>query len=295
MEYFRGLVIRRVGALPVVAAFAERLGLVDAVDRHCPIRSVADYTHGQVLLAMVANRLTHPQPLSSFVGWGQRFAVEAALGIEADKLNDDRLGRTLDVLADNVDDVLNLVSRRAIERFGIDVSELHWDLTNLLFTGGYEHQDPGHPQVRLGRYQGRQVERQVKAGLLVTGDGAVPVASAAFNGNTGDVVTVEAALDRLDAFRDLAPGGVRPLVVGDSKLFSHSNATAMIERDVRFVPTPEGRCGQTHARCARRIRLRGPVVSPAAPENRRGPVPVHRPSGHDRRDGATRGVRTQPR
>ena len=51
----------------------------------------------------------------------------------------------------------------------------------------------------------------------------MPVASAAFNGNTGDVVTVEAALDRLDSFRDMVPGSVRPLVVGDARLFSHSN------------------------------------------------------------------------
>ena len=75
VEYERGLVIRTAGALPVVAKLAERLGLVEAVDRFCPIRSVADYTHGQVVLALVANRLTHPRPLSSFQEWGEEFAV----------------------------------------------------------------------------------------------------------------------------------------------------------------------------------------------------------------------------
>ena len=63
MEYERELVVRTAGALPVVAKLADRLGLVEAVDRFCPIRSVADYTHGQVVLALVANRLTHPRPL----------------------------------------------------------------------------------------------------------------------------------------------------------------------------------------------------------------------------------------
>ena len=76
MEYERDVVARTAGALPVVAALCERLGLVEAVDRFCPIRPLADYTHGQVVLALVANRLTHPRPLSSFTDWGERFAVQ---------------------------------------------------------------------------------------------------------------------------------------------------------------------------------------------------------------------------
>jgi hypothetical protein len=83
VEYERELVIRTAGALPVVAKLADRLGLVEAVDRFCPIRSVADYTHGQVVLALVANRLTHPRPLSSFEDWGEDFAVAETLGIAA--------------------------------------------------------------------------------------------------------------------------------------------------------------------------------------------------------------------
>ncbi len=66
MEYERDLVVRTAGALPVVAGLCEQLGLVEAVDRFCPIRELADYTHGQVALALVCNRLTHPRPLSSF-------------------------------------------------------------------------------------------------------------------------------------------------------------------------------------------------------------------------------------
>jgi hypothetical protein len=42
VEYERELVIRTAGALPVVAKLAERLGVVEGVDRFCPIGSVAD-------------------------------------------------------------------------------------------------------------------------------------------------------------------------------------------------------------------------------------------------------------
>ena len=241
MEYERGLVVRTVGALPVVAALAERLGLVEAVDRFCPIRSVADYSHGQVVLALVANRLSHPRPLSSFVDWGEQYAVLETLGIEPGKLNDDRLGRTLDALAEQLDEVLNLVARRAIERFGISIAELHWDLTHLAFTGSYADQDDEHPRVRKGRTPEQTIVRQVRTGLLVSDDGAVPLVAKSFDGSSNDVITVEPALARLDALRAALPApGEPPLLVGDSKLLSAANVRAFEARGLRFVcPHPK--------------------------------------------------------
>lgn len=218
----------------------ERLGVVDAVDRFCPIRSVADYSHGQVALAMVANRMTHPKPLSNFVDWGDRFAVADTLGIEPEKLNDDRLGRTLDALADNLDEVLNLVGRRAIQRFGIEIAELHWDLTHVSFTGKYAEQDPEHPQVRRNRTPERTMVRQVRTGVWLSDDGAIPFRAISFDGNAADVVCVEPALQQLDAIREQLPIGTAPLVVGDSKLMSDGNARAFIARGMRFVcPHPK--------------------------------------------------------
>ena len=234
MEYERELVVRTAGALPVVAKLADRLGLVEAVDRLCPIRSVADYTHGQVVLALVANRLTHPRPLSSFEDWGEDFAVSETLGVAACKLNDDRLGRTLDALAERLPELLNLIARRAIERFGISIAELHWDLTHLAFTGSYEVSEPGYPQVRKGRTPERTIVRQIRTGLLVSEDGAVPLLGESFDGNREDTTSVEPALARLDALRAGLPQGEPPLVVGDSKLLSAGNVRAFEARGLRF-------------------------------------------------------------
>jgi transposase len=235
VEYERELVVRTAGALPVVAKLADRLGLVEVVDRFCPIRSVAEYTHGQVVLALVANRLTHPRPLSSFEEWGDDFAVQETLGIASCKLNDDRLGRTLDALADHLAEVLNLIARRAIERYGISIAELHWDLTHLAFTGGYQAQDEEYPQVRKGRTPEQTIVRQVRTGLLVSEDGAVPLLSEGFDGNREDATSVEPALARLDALRAALPEpGLPPLVVGDSKLLSAGNVRAFEQRRLRF-------------------------------------------------------------
>jgi ribosomal protein L21E len=233
-------VVRTAGALPVVKGLCDRLGLVEAVDRFCPIRSVADLTHGQVFEALVCNRLTNPRPLSSFTDWGERFAVQEVLGVPPVKLNDDRLGRALDAVSGHLDEILNLVARRAIEVFGLDLAELHWDVTQLSFTGGYADQEDGFAQVRYGRTPKRTIERQLHAGFWVAGDGAVAFRGQAFDGNTNDVVTVEPALARLDAIRAALPTGTSPLVVGDSKLLSATNVAAFERRELRFLcPQPK--------------------------------------------------------
>lgn len=241
VEYERELVVRTAGALPVVAALCERLGVVEAVDRFCPIRELADYSHGQVVLALVCNRLTHPRPLSSFSDWGERYAVAETLGVAPVKLNDDRLGRTLDALAEHVDEILNLIGRRVIERFGISLAELHWDLTDLRFTGSYSEQDERFPQVKKGRTPERTIVRQVKAGHWLSRDGALPLTGRSFDGNQGDPNAVEPALARLDALRaGLAVQQPAPLVVGDSKLLSAANVLAFQRRGLRFCcPHPK--------------------------------------------------------
>jgi hypothetical protein len=240
VESERGLVVRTAGALPVVKVLCDRLGLVEVVDRFCPIRSVADYTHGQVVEALVCNRLTHPRPLSSFEDWGERFAVAEVLGISSVKLNDDRLGRTLDAVSDHLDEILNVVGRRAVEVFGLDLAELHWDVTQLSFTGGYAEQEEGFAQVKRGRTPKQTFERQLHAGFWLSMDGAVAFRGLGFDGNASDVSAVEPALVRLDAIRGSLPIGQAPLVVGDSKLFSAANAAAFERRGLRFLcPHPK--------------------------------------------------------
>ncbi|MEU5344713.1 DUF4277 domain-containing protein [Streptomyces sp. NPDC020766] len=54
---------KRLGALPVAAEFLRRLDVAGIVDEVCPGGASALVTHGQVIEALVANRLTSPAPL----------------------------------------------------------------------------------------------------------------------------------------------------------------------------------------------------------------------------------------
>ncbi len=120
---------KRLGALPVVAQFGRRLRIAEVVDELCPVRQVAPISHGEVIEALVANRLTAPAPLVRVEAWAAAMAVDEVYGIEPHLLNDDRLGRALDAIAPHLDEITGSVGAAAISEFGVDVTRLHWDLS----------------------------------------------------------------------------------------------------------------------------------------------------------------------
>jgi hypothetical protein len=103
------------GALPVVAGFCSRLKIGDIVDGVCPVRDLAELTHGQVIEALVASRLTCPSPLVHVQSWARDWAVGEALGVEPGLLSDDRIGRALDAVAPHLDQIAGSVGVAAIE------------------------------------------------------------------------------------------------------------------------------------------------------------------------------------
>src|SRR5260370_34925332 len=98
----RRRLVRLLGSLPVIADFARRLGIQATIDQTCPSRENAHLTHGQVALAIIANRLTQPKAMYQLLTWAQQWGVREVFGINPEHLNDDRLGRCLDALAPQI-------------------------------------------------------------------------------------------------------------------------------------------------------------------------------------------------
>src|SRR6266487_655395 len=136
---------KALGALPVIADLCRRLDLAGIIDRACPVREVALVTHGQVIEALVANRLTSPTPLVHVEQWASQWAVQEVWGIDPHVLNDDRIGRALDAVAPQLDQIVGSVGARAIGVFGLEVARLHWDLTSISLYGAYPDPDDGCP------------------------------------------------------------------------------------------------------------------------------------------------------
>jgi Domain of unknown function (DUF4277) len=231
-QFGAGSVEKLLGALPVVAGFCSRLRIRDIVDGVCPVRDLAGLTHGQVIEALVANRLTSPSPLVHVQRWARDWAVGEALGVEPGLLNDDRIGRALDAVAPHLDQIAGSVGVAAIEAFGIDVTRMHWDMTSVSVHGQYEQSEEGFPAPRFGHPKDRRLDlKQVQAGIAVSGDGGIPVFHRAFDGGAGEVGQV---IGVMKALQELATER-RLLIVGDSRLISYANLAAMDAGEVTFV------------------------------------------------------------
>jgi transposase len=225
------------GALPVAAGFCRQLDIAGIIDRAAPVRPVARATHGQVIEALIANRLTSPSPMIHVQAWARQFAVGHVLGLDPGVLNDDRIARALDALAPVLEEVTGSAGAAAIAAFGVDVSQLHWDMTSVSLYGGYRACDEGFPQPRFGHPKDRRADlKQIQAGVATAADGAVPVFWQPYDGGAGEVSQVTGAME---ALRRLA-GPRRFLLIGDSKLLSYGNIAAMSGAQVTFLaPAPK--------------------------------------------------------
>jgi transposase len=223
---------KALGALPVVAGFCRRLDIAGIVDRACPVRDIAYVTHGQVIEALVANRLTSPAPLVHVEDWARAWAVKEMLGLSPEVLNDDRIGRALDAVAPELDVIVGSVGARAIAEFGVQVARIHWDMTSISLYGAYASPDGDYIEPRFGHPKDRRPDLlQVQAGLAVSADGGIPLWHRAYDGGAGEVAQVVPAMEALSRLA----GERRFLMVGDSKLVSYPNLRAITEAEVSFI------------------------------------------------------------
>ena len=216
----------------MIAGFCRRLDIAGIVDRACPVRDIAYATHGQVIEALIANRLTSPAPLVHVEDWARAWAVEEVFALSPEVLNDDRIGRALDAVAPELAGIVGSIGATAIAGFGIDVARIHWDMTSISLFGAYKTPDSDYIEPRFGHPKDRRPDLlQVQTGLAVTADGGIPVWHRAYHGGAGEVAQVVPAMQALSALA----GERRFLMIGDSKLVSYKNLAAIIDAKVSFI------------------------------------------------------------
>ncbi len=190
-----------VGALPLVVPVLDRLDVVGIVDRACPMRGRAHLTHGEVIAALVANRLTAPRPLYDVAGWANTYASNDWLGTPGALLNDDRLGRALDAVAGHIDEIASAVALAAVGGYGIDAARLHWDFTSVAFCGAYADQDPDAPTIGYGHSSDRQGHRrQLKVAHATTASG-IPLFGRVVGGARHEGAETGTLLEQLRSLR----------------------------------------------------------------------------------------------
>jgi transposase len=224
-----------VGALPAIAHYFRELNLAATIDELVPWQG--DVPLGTLVEVLVANRLLQPKALFRVGPWAQSAALTDYYGLTTEQLNDDRLGRALERLAEHADTIQAALVLKAIERFELDVTQIHYDLTTVELYGAYEAAQPeGQPKPTpmpaYGRTKsGRKHVKQVQLGLDVTGDGGVPVGHLPLDGNAAEVTS---HLDNLKLLARTLPKG-KLLYIADTKLDSPKNLLTIAAREGQFL------------------------------------------------------------
>ena len=227
----RRCVGRYLGALPVLYALLERLQVRVVINRYCPTESPVD--HGVVTVVLVLNRLIAPRPLYQIMDWLAGTVLSDYVGVPAAKFNDDRLGRTLDALADHAQAIWQDIATQALLRYRIDLSVLFYDLTALVMAGEY----PDSDLVDYGFAHNTPSDKQkTKLGLVVTRDGGIPCLFQPWPGRTADRTTVQ---KNMDALQTLLKGQGRDtqqvLIVGDSANLNSELALAYADHHLKYL------------------------------------------------------------
>jgi transposase len=224
-----------VGALPVVTHYLERLKLASIIDELVPWEG--EVPLGTLVEIMVINRLLNPKALFRIDTWAENTGLASYYGLEARQLNDDRLGRALERLPSHAEPVQAGLVLQAVKEFKLSVAQVHYDITSVELFGAYaietkEGQSPPKPLPTYGRTKsGRKNVKQVQLGVNVTGDGGVPVAHAALDGNTAEATT---HLDNLRRLRAVLPKKWE-LYIADTKLDTPENLLAVAASNGKFL------------------------------------------------------------
>ena len=195
---------RNLGRLAVIAPMLERIRLKEIINQHIPVDEQAEYDHGAILSLMLAARLYSPVAMSNIGEWAEKSGADIYFGIPIDKMNDDRIGRSLDAFFDQRHSILGAVALHVAEEFKIPLSELHYDPTHVLFAGVYndavkrkgvvnedgircnDSLDPAHITKGRGTDDAPQGALMIHVGLLTAIDeklGPVPLFGHTIDGN----------------------------------------------------------------------------------------------------------------
>jgi transposase len=185
--------VQNLDHLGIVAGMIDEIGLVEQVDELLGTHKQSVVSLGQVLKAMILNGLGFlSAPLYLFSQFFEGKAVEHLLGagVEAQHLNDDRLGRALDCFYDyGVTKLFTTLALRAAQQFGVETERVHLDGSSLAVEGQYGGDETGSTEVAsagevespepiaitYGYSRDRRPDlKQFLIDLICSGDGDVP-------------------------------------------------------------------------------------------------------------------------
>ena len=189
---------KKFGDLAAVWGMLGRLKVIESIDEVCgPRRSDATTSVGTYLALATLNRVVAPCSKLGFADWWEKTAGPRFTKVPAAATDHRRFWDAMNELnTDKLALIERKISSAMVTEFGLDLSALALDMTN--FATFIDTGNDRAPIAQRGHAkQKRNDLRLVGLGLVVTRDGAIPIASHPYAGNRPDVTQFTTVLDEL--------------------------------------------------------------------------------------------------
>jgi transposase len=240
--------------LPIVKAYADKMGWVEAINQLVPTEMAID--PGTIVLGMILDTLSGRSPLYRLQEFFTHQDTALLLGkaVPPEAFQDDTVGRVLERLyATGTMKVFTACAVRADRVFGFDKRYVHFDTTSIAVYGDYRpSEEAGESEVPFRITYGYSKDKRpdLKQFVLSTlcVDRAVPLWGKPEDGNASDKTVHNTVLSNIATF--LATHGVAPgayIYVADAALVTEDNLAAL--GDTLFIT----RLPATYSECGRLI------------------------------------------
>jgi transposase len=187
----------------------------------------------QMAAVLVIARLCEPSSeLHIAEDWYRKTALEDLLGLPGERINDDRLYRSLDRLLPHKEGIEQHLKERLGELFALEYDLLLYDVTSTYFEGLAEQ----NTLAARGYSRDHRPDcKQVTIALVVTRAG-MPLGYEVFAGNRTDVTTVEEIVETMETRYGIA----NRVWVMDRGMISAENVAWLQETERRYlIGTPK--------------------------------------------------------
>jgi len=241
--------------LPIVKAYADKIGLVEVI--HAVVPTEMEVDPGTLVLGMILDTFSGRSPLYRLEEFFTHQDTALLLGkmVAPEAFNDDTVGRILERLYDvGTMKIFTTWAVRADQVYGLDKRYVHFDTTSISVYGEYRPPegppDQPAPAVPFTMTHGYSKDKRpdLKQFVLSTlcVDRAVPLWGKPEDGNASDKTVTNTLLSTLATF--LAQHGVAPgayIYVADAALVTEDNLAAL--GDTLFIsrlPATYNECGR---------------------------------------------------
>ena len=228
----------QVGVGPLAKELLENLGIVEIIDNALEYQPEIKTTYGILAQVLIINRMSFsPKPLYEMEKWAKKHGIDHLLDIQAEWLDDDRLGAMLEGLATHQVEIWSETIKNVVKKYAIELEWLHSDTTSIYFEGTYKNQE-GKPRdeasapLLVKGYNKDGKPKKVQFVLSLITHKRLPIWYKPWNGNQSDDHIYLADLASLRG-QGWLPDNV--VLLGDRKLSNKDNILVFCQTNQHFL------------------------------------------------------------